>query len=79
MRYLREWDWDGFARASIVLGAAIRAVWVLVLHSPIDHIYSDSKTYVDTAIHLVQLATPDRFDAFYPPGTRLLLAIPLAL
>ena len=79
MRYLREWDWDRFARVSIVLGAAIRAVWALVLHSPLDHIYSDSKTYVDTAMHLAQLATLDRFDAFYPPGTRVLLAIPLAL
>lgn len=79
MRYLREWDWDGFARVSIVVGAAIRAAWVLVLHSPLDHIYSDSKTYVDSAMHLAQLATPERFDAFYPPGTRVLLAIPLAL
>jgi hypothetical protein len=79
VRYLREWDWDGFARVSIVVGAGIRAAWVLVLHSPLDHIYSDSRTYVDTAIHLAQLATPERFDAFYPPGTRVILAIPLAL
>jgi dolichyl-phosphate-mannose-protein mannosyltransferase len=79
VRYLREWNWDAVARAFIILGAAIRAVWVLVLHSPLDHIYSDTKTYVDTAMHLAQLAQPERFDAFYPPGTRVLLAIPLAL
>ena len=79
MRYLHVWDWDRFARASIVLGAAIRAAWVLILHSPLDHIYSDAKTYVDTAMHLAQMATPERFDAFYPPGTRVLLALPLAL
>jgi Dolichyl-phosphate-mannose-protein mannosyltransferase len=79
VRYLREWDWDAVARVFIILGAAIRAAWVLVLHSPLDHIYSDAKTYVDTAMHLVQLAQPERFDAFYPPGTRVLLAIPLAL
>ena len=79
MRYLREWDWGAFARVSIFLGAGIRAVWVLVLHSPLDNIYSDSKTYVDTAMHLAQLAQPERFDAFYPPGTRFLLALPLAL
>jgi len=30
-------------------------------------------------MHLAQLAQPERFDAFYPPGTRVLLAIPLAL
>jgi len=47
--------------------------------SPLDHIYSDAKTYVDTAMHLAQLAQPERFDAFYPPGTRVLLALPLAL
>ena len=79
MRHLREWDWEAIARVSIILGAAIRAAWVLVLHSPLDSIYSDSKTYVDTAMHLAQLVPPERFDAFYPPGTRALLAIPLAL
>jgi len=79
VRYPREWDWDAVARYAIILGAAIRAAWVLILHSPVDHIYSDAKTYVDTAMHLAQLATPERFDAFYPPGTRVVLAIPLAL
>jgi hypothetical protein len=79
VRYLRGWDWDAIARVSIILGAAIRGAWVMVLHSPLEHIYSDSKTYVDTAMHLAQLATPERFDAFYPPGTRFVLAIPLAL
>jgi Dolichyl-phosphate-mannose-protein mannosyltransferase len=79
MRYLRGWDWDVVARFSIIVGAAIRAAWVLVLHSPLDHVYSDAKTYVDTAMHLAQLAQPERFDAFYPPGTRVLLAIPLVL
>jgi hypothetical protein len=79
VRYLRGWDWDALARASIIFGAAVRGAWVMVVHSPLDHIYSDSKTYVDTAMHLAQLATPERFDAFYPPGTRFVLAIPLAL
>ncbi|HKC90457.1 MAG TPA: glycosyltransferase family 39 protein, partial [Candidatus Limnocylindria bacterium] len=79
MRYLREWDWDAVARAFIILGAAVRAAWVLVLHSPLDHVYSDSKTYVDTAMHLAQLVPAERFDGFYPPGTRVLLAIPLVL
>jgi 4-amino-4-deoxy-L-arabinose transferase-like glycosyltransferase len=79
VRYLHGLDWDTFARASIILGAAIRAAWVLVLHSPLDHIYSDMKTYVATAMNVAQLVSPERFDAFYPPGTRVLLAIPLAL
>ena len=79
MRFVRSWDWENFARISILVGAVIRAAWVLVLHSPVDNIYSDSKTYVDTATHLATLLTPERFDAFYPPGTRALLAVPLAL
>lgn len=79
MGFLRDWDWERLARISIVTGAAIRAWWVFVSHSPLDNIYSDAKSYVDTATHLAALLPPERFDAFYPPGTRVLLALPLAL
>lgn len=79
MRYLRGWDWDAIARTSIVVGAALRGLWVLALHPPLDHVYSDMKFYVDTAMGLARLDALDRFDAFYPPGTHVLLAIPLWL
>lgn len=79
VRFVRSWDWEAFARVTILIGAVVRAAWVFVIHSPLDSIYSDSKTYVDTATHLATLVTPERFDAFYPPGTRVLMALPLAL
>jgi len=79
VRYLREAGWDGVARAALVFGAILRALWVLVLHPPADHVYSDMKFYVDSAIGLAKLNPLERFDAFYPPGTHVLLAIPLSL
>ena len=77
MRYLGGWDWGALARAAIVIGAVLRGLWVLVLHPPVDHVYSDMKSYVDTAMSLAKLEPLQRFDAFYPPGTHFLLAIPL--
>ena len=67
------------ARAALVFGAILRALWVLVLHPPADHVYSDMKFYVDSAMGLAKLNPLERFDAFYPPGTHVLLAIPLSL
>jgi 4-amino-4-deoxy-L-arabinose transferase-like glycosyltransferase len=79
VRYLRGWDWAGVARAAIVIGAVLRGLWVLALHPPPDHVYSDMNSYVATAMGLARLDALDRFDAFYPPGTHVLLAIPLWL
>jgi hypothetical protein len=72
-------DWDGFARLSVVLGALIRMLVVVVLYPPTDHIYSDQLGYVQRAMRVAELAPLDRYDAFYPPGTHLLLAVPFAL
>lgn len=69
--------WHRLALGAIALGAFLRVVWVLGLHPPMDFIYSDMKTYVDTAIRFADGGSLDRYDAFYPPGTHLLLAVPL--
>lgn len=79
MRPLRGWDWAGLARAAIVIGAVLRGLWVLALHPPPNHVYSDMNAYVDAAMGLARLDALDRFDAFYPPATHFLLAIPLWL
>jgi hypothetical protein len=79
VRYLGGWDWGALARAAIVIGTVLRGLWVLVLHPPVDHVYSDMKFYVDTAMGLARMDPLERFDAFYPPGTHVLLAIPLWL
>jgi 4-amino-4-deoxy-L-arabinose transferase-like glycosyltransferase len=72
-------DWDRIAVWAIVLGAALRIVWILVIHPPVKYIYSDMGGYVLRAVRLVSGAplTPD--DAFFPPGTHMLLSIPLGL
>jgi hypothetical protein len=69
--------WDRVALAGVAAGAVARVVWVLALHPPVDHIYSDMKFYVDTAARFAQGGPLERFDAFYPPGTHLLLGFPM--
>jgi len=71
--------WDDVARVSLIVGAAIRVLVVLDLYPPTDHVYSDSLGYVDRAMRVAAGAPLDRYDAFYPPGTHLLLAIPFWL
>ncbi len=71
--------WDRFAVACILLGAALRAVWGLVVHPAADFVYSDMGGYVERAQRLAAGGFPNRYDAFWPPGTHLLLAGPLAL
>jgi 4-amino-4-deoxy-L-arabinose transferase-like glycosyltransferase len=71
--------WDDVARLSLIVGAAIRMLVVLDLYPPTDHVYSDSLGYVDRAMRVAAGAPLDRYDAFYPPGTHLLLSIPFWL
>ena len=74
----RPWDaerrWDAIAVAAIAAGAIFRLVWVLGFHPPFDYVYSDMKGYVGRAVRLVEGGPLERYDAFYPPGTHLLLA-----
>jgi 4-amino-4-deoxy-L-arabinose transferase-like glycosyltransferase len=74
-----ERHWDRLAVAAIVLGAVARIVWTAFLHPPVDYVYSDMEGYVLRAQHLASGAPLTASDAFYPPGTQILLAIPLAL
>ena len=71
----RQWTW--IAVVAIALGLVLRMVWTLVLHQPFDHVYSDMAGYVDRATGLVETGQLERYDAFYPPGVHLLLAVPL--
>jgi 4-amino-4-deoxy-L-arabinose transferase-like glycosyltransferase len=72
-------EWDVVARAAIVLGAAIRVIVMLDLYPPYDHVYSDSLGYIDRAMRVATAAPLERYDAFYPPGTHLVLALPIWL
>ena len=69
-----------WARVSIVavaVGTVARGIVGLWLHPPFNYIYSDAEGYVQRAVRLVTHAKLNRFDTFYPPGTHVLLAIPL--
>ena len=74
-----EQDWDRAAVWAITLGAALRVLWVLVVHPPTRYISSDMAAYVAHGAQLASGAplTPD--DAFFPPGTHMLLSLPLGL
>jgi len=79
---VRQWGerrWDRLARYAIAGGAIVRALWVLVLHPPPDNVYSDAQSYVESAMRLARWAPPEHFDAFYPPGMRFILSLPLAV
>jgi 4-amino-4-deoxy-L-arabinose transferase-like glycosyltransferase len=71
--------WDRLALASILLGAVVRAVWGLVIHPPLDFVYSDMAAYVERAQRLAEGGGLQRADAFYPPGTHIFLAVPMEL
>lgn len=71
--------WDRVALASILVGIVVRIVWGLVIHPPVDYLYSDMGAYVERAQRLATGAGLQRFDAFFPPGTHILLATPITL
>ncbi|MDP9183004.1 MAG: glycosyltransferase family 39 protein [Actinomycetota bacterium] len=67
------------ALAGVVVGAGTRIWWVLVAHRPFDYVYSDMEGYVSRATRLAGGGPLVRGDAFFPPGTHLLLSIPYAV
>lgn len=71
--------WDVVAIVAIVIGAAARELFGVVTHPAMDYVYSDMAGYVDRAVRVVEGADLNRFDALLPPGTHLLLAVPLWL
>jgi 4-amino-4-deoxy-L-arabinose transferase-like glycosyltransferase len=72
-------SWDLLAVASILAGTIIRFIWGLLIHPPVDFIYSDIAGYVERAERLVNGGVLWRVDAFWPPGTHVLLAAPMKL
>src|SRR4051812_12331194 len=80
---LRTWEaprWDAIALAAVGFGAALRALWILVLHHPFatQYVYSDMNGYVTRAKALAA-GHISHYAAFYPPGTHTLIALPLEL
>ncbi|MDQ6749154.1 MAG: glycosyltransferase family 39 protein [Actinomycetota bacterium] len=73
---VRERDWDKVAIGALVVGAVLRLV-LLWLHPPLDYVYSDMYGYVERARALVGARALTPGDAFYPPGTHMLLAAPM--
>jgi 4-amino-4-deoxy-L-arabinose transferase-like glycosyltransferase len=71
--------WDRIALSSVVAGAIVRIIWGLVIHPPFDYLYSDMGSYVERAQRFATGAGLLRFDAFFPPGTHMLLAAPMTL
>ena len=71
--------WDVVAVASVVVGVIVRIVWGLAIHLPFDYIYSDMGGYVGRAQRLATGEGLTRFDAFFPPGTHVLLAAPMTI
>jgi len=69
--------WDRFALLSIAVGTVFRVVWGVFFHPALNYVYSDMGGYVTRAIRVATGASLTRFDTFYPPGTHLLLALPL--
>src|SRR5438445_1082246 len=74
-----ERRWNRVAAGSIATGAAFRAVFGLWIHPPLDYSYSDMAGYVTRATRLAGGTTLNRFDAFFPPGTHILIALPLRI
>lgn len=71
--------WDRFAWAFIAAGAALRIGWTLGVHPPIDHVFSDMQAYVNRATRLADGQDLTHYDSFFPPGTHVLLAVPLKI
>lgn len=74
----QEPAWDRLALVAIWVGLILRVV-VLYRHSPDGYVYSDMQGYVGRAMAVAAGGGPRRDLAFFPPGTHLLLAVPLKI
>jgi 4-amino-4-deoxy-L-arabinose transferase-like glycosyltransferase len=72
-----EARWSRVARRSVLLGAAIRVIYGIVLHPPLYHIIGDAGGYVDRASRLAGKADLPRLDFFMPSGTQMLISLPM--
>lgn len=70
--------WDRLALAAVVAGALVRAVWCFWVHPPLDSLDAETLAYVRRALRISEADNMTRDDAFFPPGTHLLLSAPLA-
>lgn len=71
--------WARVALAAVALGTVGRGILGLWFHPPFNYLYSDAAGYYARAVKLVTGAKLNRFDTFYPPGTHILIALPLKL
>ncbi|MFY9589073.1 MAG: hypothetical protein WAT66_16660 [Actinomycetota bacterium] len=74
-----ERRWARVALLAIGGGVILRLVFGLLLHPPLDYVYSDMQGYVTRATRLASGDALNRFDAFFPAGTHILLALPLKI
>lgn len=65
------------AHVAIAGGICARAIYGLFLHPPLDHVTSDMAGYVQRAQRLGGGGVIPRIDYFMPPGTQLLLSLPM--
>jgi 4-amino-4-deoxy-L-arabinose transferase-like glycosyltransferase len=72
-------NWDRIALLALLLGTAVRVWWTLIEHPPLDHVYSDMQGYVERAERVASRTDLNRGDAYNPPGTHLLLSLPMRL
>lgn len=60
-------------------GVAARLGWILWVHPPYDYVFSDMQGYVERAARVASGQSPEHYDAFFPPGTHLILSAPFKL
>jgi 4-amino-4-deoxy-L-arabinose transferase-like glycosyltransferase len=70
--------WERIGLIAVCAGALLRVIWLFV-HPALNYVYSDMSLYVERAQRLATGGPLSEYDAFYPPGTHVLLAAPMAL
>ncbi|HJU23452.1 MAG TPA: glycosyltransferase family 39 protein [Casimicrobiaceae bacterium] len=60
---------------SVLVGAVIRFLYVMILHRATDHVYSDMQDYLLRALRYFGTERQQIDDTIHPPGTAIFLAI----